>query len=53
MPTEKQGIYALPYADSSILWAGDYTLKTLGFEINLRTNEVFRYPVLDPKPSPG
>ncbi|MCB0550349.1 MAG: response regulator, partial [Phaeodactylibacter sp.] len=47
MPTEKQGTYALAYADS-ILWAGDYTLKTLGFEINLRTNEVFRYPVLDP-----
>ena len=45
--TETQGAYALAYADS-ILWVGDYTMKALGFEINLRTNEEFRYPVLDP-----
>jgi len=44
---DREGAFGLFCMDSTV-WAGDYTTKSLGYEVDLKTGREMRYPVLDP-----
>ncbi len=46
--TDIDGAFGLIYVNG-LLWAGDYTTKSLGFELNVNTHQIIRYPVLNAK----
>ncbi|HQU60345.1 MAG TPA: hypothetical protein PLU64_14170, partial [Saprospiraceae bacterium] len=46
--SDSYGALALAYQDS-LLWAGDYTTPSLGYELDLRNNKETLYEVADPK----
>ncbi|MEQ8702768.1 MAG: response regulator [Phaeodactylibacter sp.] len=46
--SDSYGAFALAYQDS-LLWAGDYTTTSLGYELDLRNNKETLYEVADPK----